>query len=135
MSCKSNNLVTMKNKIIYLFLLVSSLIVYLEWGQHNHSFLFQAEISLFLNILKNPIATLHPLTIIPLIGQVLLLIIFFQKKTNPAMLYTSLGCLGILIGFILLVGIFSLNFKIIGSTIPFIICSIWSIKQKNTPTC
>ena len=99
-------------------------------GQHNHSFCFRLKFLCF-KYFKNPIATLHPLTIIPLIGQILLLIMFFKKLIQQCF-YTSLGCLGILIGFYPLVGIFSLNFKIIGSTIPFIICSIWSIKQKNT---
>lgn len=117
----------MKFKLINILLIVSSLIGYLEWGNHNHVFLAEAEIDIIQKLFTNPQAALHPLTVLPLIGQIILLITVFQKK--PSKLFSLIGIysLGILLAFMFIVGIMSLNFKIILSTIPFITIAIYTI--------
>ena len=119
----------MKSKILNFLLIITSLLGYLEWSGNSHSFLFQTEAEIFSKILTNPISAIHPFTILPLIGQVILIITLFQRTPNKTLTYISIGCLGILLGFMFVIGLMSLNYKIISSTIPFIVVSILAIRH------
>ncbi len=119
----------MKKKIFNFLLIITSLIGYLEWGKNNHTFLFQSEVELLSKIFTNPYAAIHPFTILPLFGQLLLVITLFQRKPNKNLTYLSIGCLGILLGFMFLIGLISLKIKISISTIPFIVVSILTIRH------
>ena len=106
-----------KSKIINLGLFLSFLICYLEWAGGNSGFIFQLEYSVFaLNANQNTFT--HPLILIPLIGQLLLLISVFYPNKKLTLLGIIL--LSVLVLIILLVGILSLNIKIIASSLPFI---------------
>lgn len=118
----------MKTKILNLLLLITSLLGYLEWAGNNHLFLFEAEVQLLSKLFTNPLAVLHPFIILPIIGQVLLVITLFQKTPSKILTYISVGSLGLLLVFMLLVGILSLNAKIVFSTIPFIVVAVMIIK-------
>lgn len=124
----------MKAKILNLLLIITSLFGYLEWGTNNKSFLFEGEYEVLRNIFTNPESAIHPFTIIPLVGQILLLITLFQKKPNKTLTYIGIACLGLLLGFMFFIGITSLNFKILISPLPFLITAIYTIfylrKQK-----
>ena len=111
----------MKTKILLLLLLISSLFGYLEWGGGNHIFLFDAEATLFYKLFTSPTKVIHPLIILPLVGQFLLFLSIFKKTPNRKVVYWGMASIGVLIGFMFFVGIISLNLKIIGSTLPFII--------------
>lgn len=117
----------MKSKILNFLLIITSLLGYLEWGGNNHIFLFKAEAEIFSKLISDPISVIHPFTILPLISQVLLIITIFQNKPSKRLIYISIAGLGLLLGFMFIIGIIILNFKIIISTIPFIIVSIYSI--------
>lgn len=119
----------MKSKIYNFLLILSSLIGYLEWGKTNHSFLYQVEIEMLSKLMTDPRSIIHPLTILPLIGQILLLATLFQKKPNKTWTYIGIGCIGLLLVLMFLIGLISLNYKITLSTIPFIVFSILTIKQ------
>jgi hypothetical protein len=119
----------MKNKFLNFLLIITSLIGYLEWGGNNHIFLFKAEAEIFSKLFTDPVSVLHPFTILPLIGQILLLITIFQKTPSKILTYISIAGLGLLLGFMFIVGIMSMNFKIIISTIPFIVISILAIRH------
>jgi hypothetical protein len=119
----------MKSKILNFFLIITSLLGYLEWGGNSHSFLFQAEAEIFSKIFTDPISAIHPFTILPLIGQVILIFTLFQRIPSKALTYISVGSLGILLGFMFVIGLISLNYKIFFSTIPFIIVSILTIRH------
>jgi hypothetical protein len=119
----------MKSKILNFLLIITSLFGYLEWGENNHSFLFQAEVEIFSKIFTDPFSVIHPFTILPLIGQTILIITLFQKSPNKTFSYIGIGSLGILLAFMFVIGLITLNFKIIFSTIPFIIISILAIKH------
>lgn len=125
----------MKSKILNLLLIITSLLGYLEWSGDSHIFLFKAETEIFSKLFTNPISVLHPFILLPLIGQVLLLITLFQKLPSKILTYSSIVGLGLLLGFMFIIGIISLNFKIIISTIPFLIVAILTIcnlkKSKN----
>lgn len=114
----------MKSKTLNFLLIIFSLIGYLEWSGNQHIFLFEAEIEIFSKLFTSPISVLHPFIILPIISQFLLLFTLFQKKPSKKLTYISIFCLGILLGFMLIIGIISLNYKIALSTIPFILVSL-----------
>jgi hypothetical protein len=124
----------MKSKLYSLLLLITSLFGYLEWSANQHIFLFQAEIEVFSKLFSNPLSILHPFTILPILGQMVLLIILFQEKPRKALVYFSISKLSILLVFMFIVGIMAMNFKIIISTIPFILLSLLTIRYYNEKT-
>ena len=119
----------MKSKILNSLLILTSLLGYLEWGKDMHTFLFNIEAELLSKSLIDPISVLHPLTVLPMIGQLLLLVSLFQKNPNKTLSYIGIAALGLLLGFIFIVGCISKNFKIIISTIPFLVTSYLAIRH------
>ncbi len=118
----------MKSKILNFLLVLTSLIGYLEWGEKQKLFLFQAEYEILSKLFKDPFSVLHPFTIIPLAGQALLLSTLFQKIPNKAITYISIAGIGLLFGLMFIVGLISLKFKILFSTLPFITMAIITIR-------
>lgn len=114
----------MKSKILNFFLIVTSLLGYLEWGKNTYTFLFQAEFEILIKIFKDTKSVLHPFTILPLIGQLILIITLFQKTPSKILTYIGIVSLSVLLLFMFLIGLMSMNYKIIFSTIPFIVTSI-----------
>lgn len=119
----------MKSKILNSLLIITSLLGYLEWGGNSRSFLFQAEAEIFSKLFTNPTSVLHPFTVLPMVGQVLLVVTLFQKTPSKTLTYLSIGSLGILLAFMFVIGLMSLNYKIIISTIPFIVVSVFAIRH------
>ena len=117
----------MKGKILNCLLILTSLIGYLECSGNNHTFLFQAEADILLKLIIKPTAIAHPFILLPIIGQVLLLISLFQKNTHKLLSYIAIGSLALLLTFMFLIGLVTLNLKILFSTIPFLACSIYTI--------
>lgn len=117
----------MKSKILNFLLLITSLFGYLEWGGNNHIFLFNAEAEIISKLFSDPASVLHPFTIIPMVGQTMLLITLFQKQPGKVLTYISIGGLGILLGFIFVIGLMGLNYKMIFSTIPFLVVAVLAI--------
>ena len=114
----------MKSKILNFLLIIFSLFGYLEWSGNNHLFLFEAEIEIFSKLFTSPISVLHPFIVLPIAAQFILLFTLFQKKPSKKLTYISIFCFFILLGFMLIIGIISLNYKIALSTIPFILVSL-----------
>ena len=119
----------MNNKIKILFLFISSLFVYLSWGKESAAFLFQMEYEIVTKLFTNPTSALHPFTVIPMLGQLLLLITLLQKTPTTFLLKTGIGCLLFLIGFVFIIGLLSLRLPIIVSTIPFITLAFFTLKS------
>lgn len=117
----------MRYKLLCLFLILSSLLGYLEWGGNNHTFLFKAEAEIISRLFLNPASVIHPFVILPLLGQILLLITLFQRKPYKVLVYAGMGGIGVLFVLMFFIGLISLNFKIVLSTIPFILFSVLTI--------
>ena len=119
----------MKARALNLCLILTSFIGYLEWGKDKKMFLLQGEIEIIIKIFSDPKSAIHPFVVLPLLGQILLLITLFQTK--PARVLTIFGivCLCFLLGFIFFIGLISLNFKILFSAIPFLITAFLTIKN------
>ena len=117
----------MNIKFLNLLLICTSLIGYLEWGGGNHIFLFQGEAEIILKFFTNPSSVIHPFTMLPLLGQILLIVTLFQKSPNKYLTYLSIFGLGLLIFFIFLTGLIRLNFSVLFSTIPFLIVAVLTV--------
>ena len=115
-----------KIKILNVILIIFSLFGYLEWGD-NQQYLFDIEFEVVSKLLTNPMEALHPLVIIPLAGQMMLAYTLYQSEPSRQLTYIGIGCIGLLMIFILFAGMTGPNYKIIGSTLPFILTSIYTI--------
>ncbi len=118
-----------KAKILTALLIISSLFGHLEWGQNNQMFLFQAEAEIFTKIFSDPLSVLHPFTVLPLLGQLLLLFTLFQKKQSKLLVYMGIAGVGILLALMFFIGIIDLNFSILLSTAPFLVLAFLTIRQ------
>ncbi len=117
----------MKTKLLIFLLIVTSLFGYLEWRGNNKAFLFEAEYDIFRLLFSDPESIVHPFVLLPIFGQILLLITLFQKKTGKVLTYIGIACLGLLLGFMFFIGILGMNLKILISTLPFLITAIYTI--------
>lgn len=125
----------MRSKFFNFLIILTSLIGFLEWGKDKKLFLFQVEAEIISKLFTNPTSVIHPLTILPMAGQILLLITLFQKKPNKLLTFISIGGLGVLFGLMFVIGLISLNLKILLSTIPFFVVTFLTInyhRKTNT---
>jgi hypothetical protein len=118
-----------KSKVLNFFLILTSLIGFLEWGLDNKQFLFQVEFEIIIKLFTNPSSVIHPLTLIPLIGQITLFITLFQKNPNKVMTFIGIFGITLLIGVMFVIGLISLNYNIIFSTIPFLSIAILTLRH------
>lgn len=119
----------MKPKILNILLVLTSLLGYLEWGKGSKEFLFQTEAGILSKVFQDPASFIHPFIILPLAGQILLLITLFQKNPNKIVTFIGIAGIGLLLGLIFFVGVISVNVKILGSTIPFLAISAVTIRH------
>lgn len=119
----------MKSKGFDVLMLLTSLLVYLEWGGNHHSFLYQAEAEILHKIWFNPVAVWHPLTVMPMLSQLSLAINLVLKQPNRPLVIVGISGLSMLVYFIFFIGILSVNLKIIYSTIPFLVVSMLAIRH------
>lgn len=117
----------MKLKILNGLVILTSLLGYLEWGADNRSFLFQAEWEVLRRLWGEPLSVVHPFTLIPLLGQVLLLITIFQKEPSKRLTYLGIGSLSLLLLLMAFIGMISFNYKILLSTVPFIFMAVLAV--------
>ncbi len=116
-----------KPKLLNAVLILSSFLGYLEWGAQQSNFLIVMELELLSKLISDPLSALHPFTIIPLLGQLILLITLFGKEVSSKLTYLGIACIGLLLLMVLFVGILSLNLKIISSAIPFVALAVITI--------
>jgi hypothetical protein len=117
-------------RFLPLCIFLSFLIGYLEWGGGNSGFIFQLEYDAFTKDFHQG-AFLHPFILLPLIGQVLLLVSLFVQ--NRKLIIAGIIFLSVLMLMILLVGVLSLNLKIIASTLPFLTLSVFFLLHRTKP--
>lgn len=123
-------------KLLNFGLLIFFLVGYLEWGQTESTYIFRGELDVLQKLFTDPMSVLHPLILIPFGGQLILLFTIFQNTPSRRLTLIGLACLSILILVIFLIGVMGLNFKMLGSTLPFIITGILVLKynRKKEPT-
>lgn len=121
----------MKTKVLIALCFLTSLIGYLEWGSDQSMFLFQSEWDILQKLFTDPKSVIHPFILLPLFGQVLLLISLFPSNPNKLLVYAGLAGIGVLLVFMFVAGLLSLNLKITISTLPFIIFGIMVLRTIN----
>ncbi len=109
-------------------LILTSLIGYLEWGGGNHAFLGEIEFEVLSKLISDPVSAIHPFTILPLVGQIILMITLFQKEPNKRMSHIGIALIAFLFVFVLFIGLLSMNWKVMLSTLPFIILAVMHIR-------
>ncbi len=121
-------------RLAHTALILTSLCGYLEWGNNQqHTFLFAAEWDVLTAIMLDPLSMIHPLVILPLIGQILLLIGIMRKQPSRRLTVAGIFCISSLLGVMLVVGVISMNIKILLSVLPFVATSIIAVVVgKNT---
>lgn len=119
----------MKQKLLNLSVIVTSLLGYLEWGKDYKMFLFQMEAEIVDKLFSAPGAVLHPLILLPLFGQLLLVITLFQARPGKWLTYAGISCLGLLLGFMFIIGVVAFEYRILLSTLPFIIVAIFAVRN------
>ena len=117
----------MKSKILNIGLLLTSLFGYLEWGGDHKMFLVQLELEVLSKLFKDPLSVIHPLIFLPLIGQLLLLYTLFQKRPSKVITLLGLGGIGSLLLLMFAIGLMGTSYKILISTLPFLIFAILTI--------
>lgn len=115
-------------KLLNLLLILTSLIGYLEWGTGNSTFLFRAEWEVFSKLFTSPTEVIHPFIILPLAEQLMLLITLFQNPPNQILTYLGIAGTGVLLGFMFIIGVMSMNYKIVFSTLPFLVVAFLAVK-------
>jgi hypothetical protein len=118
-------------KLIYLLLLLSFSLAYMEWGGGNHSFVFEIQLKVFTNRADFISNFTHPVILVGLIGQVILGIAIFRSHLRFGWILTAIILLGIPILLILISALFSSNLKMILSTLPFLGLAIWTLTQNS----
>jgi hypothetical protein len=119
----------MEAKRINIALVFTSLLGYLEWGKDNAQFLFQAEADIFRKFFQDPQSLIHPFVLLPLFGQLMLIITLFQKVPSKRLSLWAVLCLGLLLGFMLIIGLMAMRWKIVISVLPFVSVLILFIRQ------
>ena len=119
----------MRKKIKNALAVLTSLFGYLEWGGGNSMFLFQGEWEVLRRLATDPLSAAHPFTLIPLLGQVLLIATLFQKEPSRWLTYAGLACIGLLLLMVTFIGVIGLNYKMLFSTLPFIVAATFAIME------
>ena len=119
----------MKAKVLNFALLLSSFIGYLEWGKDQSNFLIESEIEVITKAFSDIGAIIHPFILLPLLGQLLLIITLFQKTPSKTITYIGMICLAILLVFIFISGIIIFNIKILASATPFVVTMFLIIRH------
>ena len=123
----------MRQKLLNLSLILTSLIGYLEWGRGQSVLLLQAEAEMLSRALTDPAAVIHPLTLLPVLGQLALIVTFFEQIPGKALTYAGIAGIGILFALMFLIGVIDLNVRILASTLPFLSLAVVTIREHRRP--
>lgn len=122
----------MNVKILNFCLVITSFLGYLEWGKDQSTFLIEAEYEIFTPLFVDPLSVMHPFILIPMAGQLVLIFTLFQKKPSRILTFLGMACIAILLLFMLIIGILGPNFKVLASTLPFLITGILVMRERKS---
>ena len=116
-------------RLINIGLLLTFQFCYLEWP-NNTSFVFQAQYEIFSKTDQFLQNFSHPIILIGFISQISILLAIIFKNFNSKLNFIGILALTTVVLLFLIVGIVSFNFKIIISTIPYLIFLILCFKLR-----
>jgi len=113
--------------------LVSFLFCYMEWGRDQSSFVYEVVYLILFKQGDPQNSFTHPLILLPFIGELILLFLVFQKEPGKRWAFIGMALPGVLVLFLLFIGIMSQNVKIIASTLPFLLSVgwVWWVFRRN----
>jgi hypothetical protein len=116
-----------------LLTIITFFFCYLEWGTGQSSgqsaFLYEGVLEIF-SQRENAVENFtHPLILFPLSGIIILLYQAFRPVPSRRWVYIGLALLAILVLLILVAGIFAANWKMIASTLPFLVSAVWVVRS------
>ena len=94
-------------------------------------FLFQGEADVLKTLFADPQSAMHPFILLPLAGQILLVITLLQKTPGRLLTYLGMTGIGVLLLFMFFIGFLGSNFKILLSTLPFLITAFFVIRHNK----
>ncbi len=106
-------------RIVNIGLFLSFLFCYLEWPTNNSAFIFQGEYEIFTNSKKWISNFTHPLILLGLIAQIILVFAIINPKINTKLNHFAVLILTPIVVLFFAVGLLSFNVKIMVSTLPF----------------
>ena len=125
----------MQRLLIFLTLVASSLVI-VHWGMFNEAFLIQYEWMTLVNCFHaSPSWSTIPI-FLTIVGQLLLIISLIQNPVKKPLLYTGLALTSVTVVQLLLAGILSVDYKMVGSSLPFVLLVILLLpigKKKENP--
>lgn len=116
-------------KLSIILVLLSHLFAYFKWGSNQSSFLFEIEAQVLSKLFTDPASVIHPFILLPLAGQVLLLLAVFTKNPPRLQVFAGTGLLALLVTFLLFIGILGRSPAIIFSTLPFHLSAWMTIRH------
>jgi hypothetical protein len=123
----------MKKRLSSLLVLLTAPLAYLEWGGGQHGFLGQIEYE----ALFRPAASLenltHPLILLPVLGQLLLIYSLFRRDPSRALSLTGTALQAPLLLLVLTAGILSANLRMVLSCVPVSAAVILQIRAHRKP--
>lgn len=105
-------------------LIIAFSIGYMQWGGGNSAFIFETEYEILFKQKSLTDTLTHPIILAGLIGQLALLYSAFAKKPIKIVQLVGIISLSLVMFFIFLAGLLSLNFRILASVLPFIVLCI-----------
>lgn len=107
-------------KKIILGLFLSSFIGYLEWGKESE-FIGEIEYDLLLKMSNSPETLLHPFILLPLLGQIFLLVSFVVPKPKFWLVLLASTGIALLLLLLLFIGLLNWNPKMTLFTLPYLV--------------
>ncbi|OIN56825.1 hypothetical protein [Arsenicibacter rosenii] len=80
-------------------------------------------------LLSDPLSVLHPFILLPMAGQLLLLVAAFRPGTPRWLIRLATGSIDLLLYFMAIIGLFSQNRRILLSTLPFTAASVLAFRE------
>jgi hypothetical protein len=115
-----------------LLTVLASMLGYLQWGENQHQFLFQTEAELFRKGWGNPGSVVHPFILLPLLGQLLLLVNAFVARPRKGLIYLGITLIGLLYGLLIIIAFLSSSMLVKVAVFPYSIMAIvlWVLTKR-----
>ncbi len=111
-------------RILYLLVAFSPWACHLEWGGNNSDYLVAMEIKVLSGAVSGADLFLHPMILLPLLGQLMVLMALIHPHRLRMLAITGQVMLSLLVGLIFLSGLLRPHLLVAISTIPFLASSV-----------
>lgn len=115
--------------LLHTGLLLSFLLCYMEWGGGHSAFIGGAEYEVLNRKAGDPGSLAHPVILAGLAGQVLTLLSAFLRRPPRLLLWTAVLLPGLVVLLILLAGLLTANWKMILSTVPYLVIAFVLLRR------